>query len=464
MIEYLLLKKPAVTPPLDPEFRPSFLANHAFLQESKKEGLPVVIGLERDGGNFSRFETFIFPDNHKRAIENKFYIERLVKLLLWQRGGYRVYIGGSWSVGDHIRKAYSPDGPQSFDYHFMSSLVYESPFSVKICDIDEIPPTREAGKPIGRHLDGNRIGFDLGASDRKVSAVVNGNVVFSEEKVWNPSSVSDPSYHYSEILDSIKTASNYLPSIDAIGGSSAGIYIDNKPMVASLFRSIPDDHKNEIREIFHRLKRELKVPLTVINDGDVAALAGSMALGVNGILGIALGSSEAAGFVDPQGNILGWLNELAFAPIDFNPNAPIEEWSRDYGCGSSYLSQQCVFRLAPKVNITVPGNISNAEKLFLIQEKLQSGHEGAVKIWETMGVYLGYAIANYSDFYDFGHLIIMGRCTSGLGGTILLDQAKKVLKQEFPELLEKAQIQLPDEKIRRVGQAIAAASLPQIPA
>jgi len=77
-------------------------------------------------------------------------------------------------------------------------------------------------------------------------------------------------------------------------------------------------------------------------------------------------------------------------------------------------------------------------------------------------VYLGYALAHYADFYDFKHVLIMGRCTSGSGGELMLDKANQVLKDEFPELADKAQVQLPDEKSRRVGQSIAAASLPVI--
>jgi predicted NBD/HSP70 family sugar kinase len=204
------------------------------------------------------------------------------------------------------------------------------------------------------------------------------------------------------------------------------------------------------------------VPLEVINDGDVTALAGSMALEDNGILGIAMGSSEAAGYVDLNGHILGWLNELAFAPFDYSPSAPVDEWSGDIGCGSTYFSQQCVFRLAPKAGIQIPTDLTDAEKLLFTQERLEAGHEGAVKIWESMGVYLGYALAHYASFYDLKHVLILGRCTSGKGGTLILDGARRVLDAEFPELAGRVQVQLPDEKSRRVGQSIAAASLPDL--
>jgi predicted NBD/HSP70 family sugar kinase len=456
------LIKPRIAPPLDDKFLPAALANHAFTSQVAGVGVPLVIGLERESGKLSRFETCVFPEDHPKANLNFYYVERLVKFLLWQRGGFRLFIGGPGNIGDYIRRVYSETGAHCFDSLFMGNQVYEKPFTVEICEPLQVPPTNEGGEMIGRHLDGRRIGFDLGASDRKVSAVIDGNVIFSEEKIWNPSIQSDPAYHYNEIMDSLKTAASKLERVDAIGGSSAGIYVNNRPMVASLFRGIPPDRYSEIRNLFMRIGKEFNVPLVVINDGDVAALAGSMALEDNGVLGLALGSSEAAGYVDLQGNILGWINELCFAPIDYNPNASVDEWSGDIGCGSTYLSQQCVFRLAPKVGIEIPQSLSNAEKLAFMQDKLKAGHEGAVKIWQTMGVYLGYAIAHYADFYDMKNVIILGRCTSGEGGKVIYDETNRVLQIEFPNLAERVQLHLLDEKIRRVGQSIGAASLPFI--
>ena len=137
---------------------------------------------------------------------------------------------------------------------------------------------------------------------------------------------------------------------------------------------------------------------------------------------------------------MGWLNELAFAPIDYSPNAPVEEWSGDKGCGASYFSQQCVFRLARAAGIEIPAGVTDAEKLNFVQDKLEAGHEGALKIWQSMGIYLGYGIAHYADFYDIKHVLILGRCTSGSGGNLLLEGAKKVFEAEFPELLQKIRI------------------------
>ncbi len=454
------LTEPLVQPPLDKGFRPAVLANRKFQRDARSIGVRAVVGLERSSGESSRFEMMIFPEDHPEFEANFQYAERIVKFLLWQRGGHTVYFGGPRKIADYLRQAYSANGAQSFDYHFMGEQVYEKEFSVVSCDVDEVPAACENGKLLGRNLRGYRIGFDLGASDRKVSAVVDGTPIFSEEVIWEPTKNSDPEYHYREIMAALKTAASKMPRVDAIGGSSAGIYINNRPMVASLFRGIPQEKFNEIKRIFLRIRNEFGVPLEVINDGDVTALAGSMAIGDNGILGIALGSSEAAGYVNMDGHIMGWLNELAFAPIDYSPNAPVDEWSGDKGCGASYFSQQCVFRLAPAAGIEIPADVTDAEKLKFVQDKLDAGHEGALKIWQSMGVYLGYGIAHYSDFYDIRHVLILGRCTSGSGGCLLLEGAQKVFEEEFPDLLQKIELHLPDEKIRRVGQSVAAASLP----
>lgn len=453
---------PRVKPPLDEDFRPAVSADRAFRADAGQDGVPLVIGLKRAGDEFSRFETQVLPAHHPGAKSNLQYAERLVKFLLWQRGGYQVYIGGPREIGEYVARVYSPNGERKFDADFMSRQVYQQPFEVLSCDVDEVPAARETGQRLGRHLEGCRIGFDLGASDRKVSAVVDGRVVYSEEVIWEPRKHDDPAYHRQEILTALKTAAAKMSRVDAIGGSSAGIYINNRPMVASLFRAIPSENYHLIRDLFLDIRAEMGVPLEVINDGDVTALAGSMSIEDNGILGIALGSSEAAGYVNMNGRITGWLNELAFAPVDYSPSAPADEWSGDRGCGASYFSQQCVFRLAPKAGIEIPAGLTDADRLKFVQSKLEAGHAGALKIWESMGVYLGYGLAHYAEFYEIKHVLILGRCTSGRGGELLLEGAKKVWHAEFPEIAERIQLHLPDEKNRRVGQSVAAASLPEL--
>ncbi|MCL5103310.1 MAG: ROK family protein [Armatimonadetes bacterium] len=459
------LAQPKVNPPLDPAFRPAALANKAFRVAVMESGAPVslVIGLERTDGSRSRYETQVIPQGHPLDGLNLPYVERLVKMLLWQKGGWKLTIGGPTELGAHIAEIYSEGGARAFDWGIMGNTIFERPFEVIVTDAESVLPARESSVALGRHLDGCRIGFDLGASDRKVAAVIDGESVFSEEIVWDPRGNSDPQYHFDQIMDGLRSAAAHMPKVDAIGGSSAGVIINNRPMVASLFRGVPRDlFESKIKNLFLDVRNAWGVPLEVANDGDVTALAGAMSLDDTCILGVAMGSSEAVGYVNEQGNITGWLNELAFAPIDYALDAPVDEWSGDSGCGAQYLTQQAVFRLAPKVGIMLNESDSLADKLKSVQVLLQGGDERAVRIWETVGVYMGYAIAHYADFYPIRHMLILGRVTSGDGGTIILQKANEVLEAEFPELARAMTLHLPDEKTRRVGQAVAAASLPVI--
>jgi predicted NBD/HSP70 family sugar kinase len=201
--------------------------------------------------------------------------------------------------------------------------------------------------------------------------------------------------------------------------------------------------------------------MTVMNDGDVTALAGALSLRKTGMLGIAMGSSEAAGFMDDRGRILGWLNELAFAPVDYNPKAPADEWSGDSGVGALYFSQQAVNKLLPAAKIKLPAKMGLPERLVEVQKLMAQGDERAAKIYETIGVYLGYTIPHYADFYGYSNMLVLGRVTTGKGGDIVLSKAREVLEKEFPEASARITMHVPDEKTRRVGQAVAAASLPK---
>jgi predicted NBD/HSP70 family sugar kinase len=452
--------KPKIVPPLDPEFQPAVLFNRNYVAAAKASGraVPLVIGLERERGLVSRFETVIQPGQAPETIR---YVERIVKFLLWARGGWKLYFGGPRVVGEVIRKAYSPRGARGFDGDMMEKA-YGKKFQVVLTTPAKVPRNKEMQVAAGGHLRGCRIGFDLGASDYKVSAVVNGQPVFTEETPWDPKRQPNPEYHYHHIAAALHRAAAHLPRVDAIGGSSAGIIVDNEIRVASLFRAIPKRDYPKAAKTFKRIQKEWRVPLVVMNDGDVTALAGALSLREKGMLGVAMGSSEAGGFMDKRGRILGWLNELAFAPVDYNPAAAADEWSGDAGVGALYFSQQAVNKLLPAAGIKLPKEMDQPARLKAVQQLMEQGDPRAAKIYETIGVYLGYAIPHYADFYDYGHMLILGRVTTGRGGDIVIAKAREVLQLEFPVLAAKIQLHVPDEKSRRVGQAVAAASLPGI--
>ncbi len=449
---------------LDPQFAPLALACREMRNATAENGQDMIIAIERNRGYTTTYRTRLYPDGTGHDEDNFRFVERLVKSLLWVAGGYKIILAGSEVIGNKIKEAYTYGGLRDFDVHFMER-VYEEKFSVEIVPFDQAPADKSAAAPIGRHLDGCRIGFDAGGSDRKVSAVINGESVYSEEVVWFPKTESNPDYHYQGILDAMKTAASHMPRVDAIGVSSAGVYIDNRIMVASLFLKVSDeDFDKKVKTMYLDVARELgeNIPIEVANDGDVTALAGAMDLNDDSVLGVAMGTSEAGGYVDPQGNITGWLNELAFVPMDFCPDAMVDEWSGDFGCGVKYFSQDAVIKLAPAAGIELDETLSPAEKLKVVQGLMKEGDARAADIYDTIGAYFGYAIAYYAEFYDMKHVLIMGRVTSGEGGTILLARAQEVLDKEFPELAKKIQLHIPDEKSRRVGQSVAAASLPKI--
>ncbi|HUD83853.1 MAG TPA: hypothetical protein VMQ67_10135 [Candidatus Saccharimonadales bacterium] len=459
----LLRQPPRIAPSLDPDFRPAALGHPAFAAEADVAGAPRIrIALEQAEGSVFRFDRRILPATHHASEANFFYLERLIKFLLWSRGGFRVYFDGPAELGAQLQSRFQETATGRFDAGMMGEKIYGRPFEVAVTA--DVPPARASSQPLGRHLKGCRIGFDLGASDRKAAAVIDGRVVFSGETIWNPVEQSDPQWHFDQIMDSLKEAAAHLPRVDAIGGSSAGVYVNNRVRVASLFRGVPEDmFDKRVRNLFVELKAAWgNIPFEVVNDGEVTALAGSMALGKNGVLGIAMGSSQAAGFVTPEGGITSWLNELAFAPIDYGVSAPRDEWSGDRGCGAQYFSQQCVGRMMAAAGIEVSDGQPLPEKLKQVQALMEQRDPRAERIYQSIGVYLGYGVAHYAEFYDCNHVLVLGRVTSGPGGELIVRCAQDVLRSEFPALSRKIAFHMPDEKEKRHGQAIAAASLPAI--
>ena len=390
-------------PVLDEGFIPFGVWMKAYLEGATQ---PIAVAVEREDGLISVRESFIRGGEFAEADFR--YVERLVKFELWSIGGFRVYLRGCDDIAAKLAEAYSPEGARSFDY------------------------------------------------------VIDGESVYSEEVVWFPKVTEDPEYHFNEIVTAFKTAASKMPRVDAIGVSSAGTFVGNSPMVASLFIKVPRDRREEVKSIYDRAGLEIgDVPLVVANDGDVTALAGFMSTGKGDILGIAMGTSEAVGYVNDEGNVLGWINELAFAPVDLSPEAMQDEWSGDFGVGCKYFSQDAVIKLAPAAGIELDPELSPAEKLKVVQGLANEGHEGALDIFRSIGVYLAHTLVLYSSFYEIKTLLVLGRVASGVGGDLVISECNRVLAEEYPELDAQINVTLPDEMMRRVGQSVAAASLPE---
>ncbi len=460
-----------IKPILDPDFVPAVLWNRAYREKvaASSAGEALVISMKRNNGAVSRFDTTVLPhtDNNKEL--NIKYVERLIKCMLWMYGGQEITIGGNKEITDTIAAMYCDGGSQSFDNELIGRKVYGKDLEFKSCAAANAPASIEITVPLGRHLDGCRIGFDLGGSDRKAGVVVDGEVLFTEEIEWDPYFEKDWKYHLDGIKDTLDRAIAYIPEgrkLDAIGGSAAGVYVDNLVRAASLFRGVANENGGklpaEVEKIFENLCKEYAVPFITVNDGEVTALAGSMSLKEKALLGVAMGTSVAAGYVTTKGNITDWLNELAFIPCDYRENGPVDEWSGDTGCCVQYFCQQGVARLVPLAGIDLPEGMPFPEQLKEVQKLMLDGDERARMIYETIGVCFGYTIAHFAEFYEIRNLMILGRVTSGEGGNLILEIAEQVLKKEFPELAEQISFSTPDEKNKRHGQAVAAASLSSI--
>ena len=446
-------------PELDPDFIPLGVWMDAYQAKATR---PFTLAVERENGKVSVFRSKLRGPAYAKA--NLRFVERYVKFLLWSVGGWRVYLFGCDKEARALQKAYRHEGERAFDVGFMED-VFERPFELVICQSEaELPEANEAAVPLGGHVNGCRIGFDAGGSDRKVSAVIDGETVYSEEVVWYPKLSEDPTYQFDGIVSAFKTAASKMPRVDGIGVSSAGVFIGNAPMVSSLFIKVPRSRREEVKTIYDRAAREIgpDVPIVVANDGDVTALAGSMSLDKGSVMGLAMGTSEAVGYVNAEKSILGWFNELAFAPVDLCETAMADEWSGDIGVGCKYFSQDAVIKLAPRAGIVTDEALSPAEKLKAVQKEMEQGNPAAEAIFRSIGCYLAHTLALYCRYYDLSTLLVLGRVASGKGGETVVSECCRVLEDEYPEIFKKVSVQLPDEKFRRVGQSMAAASLPLI--
>ena len=395
----------------------------------------------------------------------KHLVERVVKFVLWSAGGWKLHLSGPDNIVKPIARAYKKKGARAFDVAFFNDL-YARPLETAVVPLKEMPETHEREVVVKNNTNGYRIGFDLGASDFKVYALRNGKIVFSKEFPWDPRNQPDPDYHYEKLSAGLEAAAAALGGrVDAIGGSTAGTLVGKRLGPASLIRAVLEkapEKKDLARGLFARIEEEWQCPFEVFNDGDVTALAGAIAMKRTGILGMAMGSSEAVGYINPKGALTGRINELAFAPVDLNPNAPKDEWSGDAGVGAMYFSQQAVDHLARLFGFKFPKAMKLPERLKVVQEAMEKHDEKALRVYLMIGRYLANAAAWYREFYDYSNLMVLGRVTSGFGGEVILNTAKMGLEAVDPYLAEQIDIFMPDEKTRRLGQSVAAAQIPVV--
>jgi len=482
----MLMSKANVDAPLDPDFSPLYLGKKQYLQATKNCTDKLKWALPRPGG-CGRGELPVFPEGHKNCDASVYMASVLINNMMWERAAASLELSGpAWMTASMVA-AYTTDGPCSFEVKNMPNAcgTPDTPFGVTVVAAKDLSKAKETPSKCGTEANGSRLAFDLGKSDIKVVVVKDNEVLYSKETEWDVTNV-DPDYHFNAIKAAMEIGKAELEKtgskIEAIGGSATGaISANSEATWCDCFPNVPPDvYQEKVVNIFHRLRDALApgVPLKVINDGEVTALAAYSKLGGKGnILGISMGSSEGGGYANKDGDLLGWINELCFLKLDLNPEAPHDPWTKGTHSGIShmYLGQRGATKLAKAGGIEAPENQlwphpdmctikhdNHAQCLKLIQKAMTdpAKEPQARKIYETVGVYLGYGLCQYLDHYRIDHLMILGRVSKGAGGDIMLEVAKSVLAKEKPKV--KIEFHTADDHFKAVGQCIAAAALPEL--
>jgi len=478
----ILLSRPAVPAPLDPNFSPLVLGKRQYMLATKDCADELQWALPRADG-CGRYTLKVFPEGHE-DIEASIYLAGvLIQEMLWQRSASELLLAGPPAICEALSKAFAEGGAYEFEASSMPNVcgTPANPFGVKIVAVADLPEAKDTPQVCGKDANGCRLAFDLGKSDIKVVAVKDNEVLYSKETEWDVTN-PDPDYHYEAIKAAMQLGKDALPQIDAIGGSATGtVSGNNEATWCDIFPNVPPDvYKEKVVNIFQRLAKDLAgdVPLKVINDGEVTALAAVQKIKAGNVMGISMGSSEGGGYANSDGNLLGWINELCYMKLDLNPLAPRDPWSKGAHTGLShmYLGQRGATKLAAKAGVEGKEELmyphpemctirheNHAQCLKLIQKAMTdpASEPQCRKLYETVGVYLGYGLAQYCEFYKIDHVMILGRVSKGVGGDLMLAVAKSVLEKEFPEYAG-IQFHTADDHFKAVGQCIAAAALPEI--
>jgi len=480
----ILLSRPKVPAPLDPNFSPVVLAKKQYAKAVEGCTDALEWACPRTGG-CGRGKLIVFPEGHADMDASIYLAGVLIQEMIWQRSASELQLAGPKGVVDALARQFAPGGMYEFEATQMPCVngTPEAPFQVKVVgSAADLPEAKDEPQTMGKEANGCRLAFDLGKSDIKVVAVQDGEIKYSKETEWDVTN-PDPEYHFKAIVDAMNLGKAELPKIDAIGGSATGtVSAKNEATWCDIFPNVPPDvYKEKVVDIFSRIAKEVagkEVPLKVINDGEVTALAAYQKIKAGNVLGISMGSSEGGGYANADGNLMGWINELCYIRLDLNPMAPSDPWTKQAHSGIShmYLGQRGTTKLAaaggiegpeeqmyPHPNMCTIKHEGHAQCLKLIQAAMKdpAKEPRARLIYETVGVYLGYGLAQYCDFYKLDHVMILGRVSKGAGGDIMLAKAKEVLETEFPEI-PPIQFHGADDHFKAVGQCIAAAALPEI--
>ena len=238
-------------PELDPGFLPLSKFVEAFRKSVGENGQLVKVAVERENGQIAAFDLRIHGTDEMFPAD-LVYVERYLKTVLWGCGGFKIYIGGNDAIAAEIKKAYAIGGTREFDAVNMSQI-YEKPFEVICTSLEQMPASRASLRVL------------VGTSTAAVSALMRAEAtarylqlstakLFGVRK-WSgiPKTNADPDYHFQGIVAAMKSAAAKMPQVDAIGVSSAGIYVNNRTMLASLFLKVPKEAFDaKVKDIYVR--------------------------------------------------------------------------------------------------------------------------------------------------------------------------------------------------------------------
>jgi predicted NBD/HSP70 family sugar kinase len=482
-VSELLLVEPKIKAPLDAGFAPVPLAKRKYNEAAKDCTDTVSFALPRPDG-CATGELKVFPDSDLRYPASVMLAGIKIQEKIWQCGATSLQIAGPAGICEALKKAYSPGGTFAFEADVMPKAfgTPDKPFEVTIVDKAALPEKKDSPQTCGKDASGCRLAFDLGKSDIKTVAIKDGEVLDSMETEWDVTNV-DPDYHFKAIVDAMKgtierAKEKGFGDIQAVGGSATGtVSADNEATWCDIFPNVPPDvYKEKVVDIFKRMAKEVAgdVPLKVINDGEVTALAAVQKIKKGNVLGISMGSSEGGGYANADGNLMGWISELCYMKLDMNLTAPTDPWTKGNHKGTShmYLGQRGATKNAYKIT-DVPENYKyphpdmctikhedHAQCLKLVQKAMKDSPDKASELYKTCGVYLAAGLANYVDMgYVIDHVMILGRVSKGEGGDLMLKTASECLAADYPEV-PKIEFHTADDHFKAVGQCIAAAALP----
>jgi len=410
----ILLSRPKVPAPLDPNFSPVVLAKRQYLEATKSCGDKLEWALPRNDG-CSRYALPVFSEGHEDIDASIYMAGVLIQEMIWQRSASELLLSGPKSVCEALQRAYSTGGMYEYESSSMPKVCGTpgKAFQVRIVAASELPESKDVPQVCGKDASGCRLAFDLGKSDIKVVAVKDNEVLYSKETEWDVTN-PDPQYHYDAIKAALLLGKAALPKIDAVGGSATGTVSGaNEATWCDIFPNVPPDvYKEKVVNIFNRIAKDLAgdVPLKVINDGEVTALAAVQKIKAGNVLGISMGSSDGGGYANEDGNLLGWINELCYMKLDLNPLAPRDPWSKGAHTGLShmYLGQRGATKLAAKAGIEGKEELlyphpdmctirheNHAQCLKLIQKAMTdpASEPQCRKLYETVGTILGPVIS-----------------------------------------------------------------------